>query len=43
MSVLEFGRKASISGKNSSLVILIHGYGADGKDLLADVKKELGF
>ena len=34
MSVLEFGRKASISGKNSSLVILIHGYGADGKDLL---------
>ena len=34
MSVLEFGWKASISGKNSSLVILIHGYGADGKDLL---------
>ena len=43
MSVLEFERRASKSGKNKSLVIFIHGYGADGKDLLADVKKELGF
>ncbi len=34
MSVLEFERRASKSGKNKSLVIFIHGYGADGKDLL---------
>lgn len=32
--VLEMGRKASVSGEDSSLVIFLHGYGADGKDLL---------
>lgn len=31
---LEGGRKASKSGEDSSLVIFLHGYGADGKDLL---------
>jgi|TARA_B110000240_G_scaffold48135_1_gene54611 phospholipase/carboxylesterase len=34
MSVLKYGRKASFSGNCDSLVILIHGYGADGTDLL---------
>ena len=32
--VLEFGRKAALSGEPDSLVIFLHGYGADGKDLL---------
>lgn len=31
---LHFGRKAAHSGKADSLVILLHGYGADGADLL---------
>ena len=31
---LEFGRKAALSGRAGSLVILLHGYGADGADLL---------
>ncbi len=31
---LKFGRKAAHSGKTGSLVILLHGYGADGADLL---------
>lgn len=31
---LKFGRKAARSGKASSLVIFLHGYGADGADLL---------
>jgi phospholipase/carboxylesterase len=36
---LKFGRKPAASGKASSLVIFLHGYGADGADLLglADV------
>ena len=34
MSVLKYGKKVSFSGKCDSLVILIHGYGADGADLL---------
>lgn len=32
--VLDMGRKASVSGEDSSLVIFLHGYGADGNDLL---------
>ncbi|AHM05334.1 Phospholipase/carboxylesterase family protein [Roseibacterium elongatum DSM 19469] len=32
--VLDYGRKPAASGKASSLVIFLHGYGADGKDLL---------
>lgn len=32
--VLEGARKASKSGEDSSLVIFLHGYGADGPDLL---------
>ncbi len=32
--VLEFGRKAAQSGQADSLVIFLHGYGADGADLL---------
>lgn len=32
--VLKAGRKASKSGEDSSLVIFLHGYGADGPDLL---------
>lgn len=32
--VLEAGRKGSKSGEDSSLVIFLHGYGADGPDLL---------
>ena len=31
---LEFGRRAALSGKPTSLVIFLHGYGADGEDLL---------
>lgn len=31
---LEFGRRAARSGKARSLVIFLHGYGADGADLL---------
>lgn len=34
MRALEGGRKASKSGENSSLVVFLHGYGADGADLL---------
>lgn len=32
---LRFGRKAARSGKAKSLVIFVHGYGADGADLLS--------
>ncbi|MEP3346237.1 MAG: alpha/beta fold hydrolase [Litoreibacter sp.] len=32
--ILESSRKASKSGEDSSLVIFLHGYGADGADLL---------
>ncbi len=31
---LQFGRKAAKSGQGRSLVIFLHGYGADGADLL---------
>ena len=31
---LKFGRKAARSGKTRSLVVFLHGYGADGADLL---------
>ncbi len=34
MSELEFNRRASTSGADSSVVIFLHGYGADGADLL---------
>ncbi len=34
MSELNFKRKASGSGKDSSVVMFLHGYGADGGDLL---------
>lgn len=36
---LKFGRKAPVSGKAKSMVVFVHGYGADGADLLglADV------
>lgn len=34
MSGLKFGRKAARSGKAKSLVVFVHGYGADGADLL---------
>lgn len=34
MRALEAGRKASKSGEDSSLVVFLHGYGADGADLL---------
>jgi len=34
MRALEGGRKASKSGEDSSLVVFLHGYGADGPDLL---------
>ncbi len=36
---LRFGRRAATSGQASSLVVFLHGYGADGADLLglADV------
>jgi phospholipase/carboxylesterase len=32
--VLEFGRKGPASGEADSLVVFLHGYGADGNDLL---------
>jgi len=37
--VLKFGRKAARTGRAKSLVVFLHGYGADGADLLglADV------
>jgi phospholipase/carboxylesterase len=31
---LQFGRKAPRSGKSRSMVVFLHGYGADGADLL---------
>lgn len=31
---LQFGRRAAASGKGRSLVVFLHGYGADGADLL---------
>ena len=34
MSELNFKRKASASGEDSSVVLFLHGYGADGADLL---------
>lgn len=34
MSELNFKRKASVSGADSSVVLFLHGYGADGGDLL---------
>ena len=34
MSELNFKRKASTSGEDSSVVLFLHGYGADGADLL---------
>ncbi|MDD9922030.1 MAG: phospholipase, partial [Boseongicola sp.] len=34
MSELEFQRRASASGEDTSVVIFLHGYGADGADLL---------
>ena len=34
MSELKCKRRASASGKDSSLVLFLHGYGADGADLL---------
>jgi len=37
--ILKFGRKQAVSGKAKSLVVFVHGYGANGADLLgiADV------
>lgn len=39
MRELRFGRRAAVSGAARSLVVFVHGYGADGADLLglADV------
>ncbi|WP_112309423.1 alpha/beta hydrolase [Pseudogemmobacter bohemicus] len=39
MRELKFGRKGAAQGKATSLVVFLHGYGADGNDLLglADV------
>ena len=34
MRQLEFGRKGAASGKARSMVVFLHGYGADGADLL---------
>ena len=34
MSELNFKRRASTSGEDSSVVLFLHGYGADGADLL---------
>ncbi len=31
---LKFGRRAAVSGKTRQMVVLLHGYGADGADLL---------
>ena len=33
-NTLEFGRRAAASGQGDSLVIFLHGYGADGNDLI---------
>ena len=33
--VLRFGRKAALNGQAKSLVVFLHGYGADGADLLS--------
>lgn len=35
MALLESHKKAPKSGKTKSLVIFVHGYGADGKDLIS--------
>jgi phospholipase/carboxylesterase len=32
---LKFGRRAPVAGKASSMVVFVHGYGADGADLLS--------
>ena len=32
--LLKFGRKAAASGRARSLVVFLHGYGANGADLL---------
>jgi len=32
--VLDFGRRPALSGEADSLVVFLHGYGADGNDLL---------
>ena len=32
--ILKFGRKAALSGRAKSLVVFLHGYGANGADLL---------
>jgi phospholipase/carboxylesterase len=34
VNTLKFKRKGSASGKDSSVVVFVHGYGADGGDLL---------
>jgi phospholipase/carboxylesterase len=34
VSGLKYGRKAARSGKATSIVVFVHGYGADGADLL---------
>ena len=34
MRALKFGQKAARSGKARSIVVFLHGYGADGADLL---------
>ena len=31
---LKYGRKAAAAGKATSMVVFVHGYGADGADLL---------
>jgi phospholipase/carboxylesterase len=33
--ILKFGRKAALGGKARSLVVFVHGYGANGADLLS--------
>lgn len=42
MRELRFGRRAALSGKARSMVVFVHGYGADGADLLglADVLEQ---
>ena len=32
---LKFGRRAPVSGKARNMVVFLHGYGANGDDLLA--------
>jgi phospholipase/carboxylesterase len=34
MRELQFGRRGAVSGRAKSLVVFLHGYGADGADLL---------